>query len=45
MKQRAQGVYGNAERRTHAWRQLVNASGEARSDLWQMMEFSRCQRS
>jgi nitrate reductase (cytochrome) len=36
-----EGVYGNAERRTHAWRQLVNAPGEARSDLWQMMEFSK----
>ena len=36
-----EGVYGNAERRTHAWRQLVNAPGEARSDLWQMMELSK----
>ena len=36
-----EGVYGNAERRTHAWRQLVNAPGEARSDLWQLMEFSK----
>src|SRR5579872_6291214 len=36
-----EGVYGNAERRTHAWRQLVNAPGEARSDLWQMVEFSK----
>ena len=33
--------YGNAERRTHVWRQLVKAPGEARSDLWQMMEFSK----
>jgi nitrate reductase NapA len=29
-----EGAYGNAERRTHFWRQLVNAPGEARSDLW-----------
>ena len=36
-----EGAYGNAERRTHVWRQLVNAPGEARSDLWQMMEFSK----
>ena len=36
-----EGVYGNAERRTHVWRQLVHAPGEARSDLWQMMEFSK----
>lgn len=36
-----EGAYGNAERRTHVWHQLVEAKGEARSDLWQMMEFSK----
>ena len=36
-----EGAYGNAERRTHVWRQLVNAPGEARSDLWQLVEFSK----
>ncbi|UEM20791.1 periplasmic nitrate reductase subunit alpha [Skermanella mucosa] len=36
-----EGAYGNAERRTHFWHQLVPAPGEARSDLWQMMEFSK----
>jgi nitrate reductase NapA len=36
-----EGAYGNAERRTQFWRQLVDAPGEARSDLWQLMEFSR----
>ena len=36
-----EGCYGNAERRTHMWHQLVNAPGEARSDLWQLMEFSK----
>jgi nitrate reductase NapA len=36
-----EGAYGNAERRTHAWHQLVKAKGEARSDLWQLMEFSK----
>ncbi len=36
-----EGAYGNAERRTQFWRQLVNAPGEARSDLWQLMEFSK----
>ena len=36
-----EGAFGNAERRTQFWQQLVNAPGEARSDLWQMMEFSR----
>ena len=36
-----EGAYGNAERRTQMWHQLVDAPGEARSDLWQLMEFSR----
>ncbi|MBR0648607.1 nitrate reductase catalytic subunit NapA [Roseomonas terrae] len=36
-----EGSYGNAERRTHFWHQLVEAPGEARSDLWQLMEFSK----
>jgi nitrate reductase (cytochrome) len=36
-----EGGYGNAERRTHFWHQLVDAPGEARSDLWQIMEFSK----
>ncbi len=36
-----EGAYGNAERRTHVWHQLVDAPGEARSDLWQLAEFSK----
>ena len=36
-----EGAFGNAERRTQFWHQLVNAPGEARSDLWQIMEFSK----
>lgn len=36
-----EGGYGNAERRTQLWHQLVKAPGEARSDLWQVMEFSK----
>jgi nitrate reductase NapA len=36
-----EGAYGNAERRTHVWHQLVDAPGEARSDLWQLTEFSK----
>ena len=36
-----EGAYGNAERRTQFWRQQVKAPGEARSDLWQTMEFAR----
>jgi nitrate reductase NapA len=36
-----EGAYGNAERRTQFWHQQVNAPGEARSDLWQLVEFSK----
>src|SRR4029079_18517721 len=36
-----EGAYGNAERRTHFWHQLVTAPGESRSDLWQLVEFSK----
>jgi len=36
-----EGAYGNAERRTQFWHQLVNAPGEAKSDVWQLMEFSK----
>jgi nitrate reductase NapA len=36
-----EGAYGNAERRTQFWRQQVKAPGEARSDLWQIVEFSK----
>ena len=36
-----EGAYGNAERRTQFWRQQVAAPGEAKSDVWQVMEFSK----
>src|SRR6201993_3183356 len=36
-----EGAYGNAERRTQFWHQLVSAPGESRSDLWQGMGFSK----
>ena len=36
-----EGAYGNAERRSQFWRQQVKAPGEAKSDLWQIVEFSR----
>ena len=36
-----EGAYGNAERRTQFWYQQVEPQGEARSDLWQLMEFSK----
>ncbi len=35
------GLYGNSERRTQSWRQVVDPPGEARSDIWQMLEFSK----
>ncbi|MDO6686033.1 MULTISPECIES: nitrate reductase catalytic subunit NapA [unclassified Agarivorans] len=36
-----EGAYGNAERRTQFWHQQVSPPGEAKSDLWQMVEFSK----
>ncbi|WP_434339193.1 nitrate reductase catalytic subunit NapA [Motilimonas cestriensis] len=36
-----EGAYGNAERRTQFWHQQVEAPGGAKSDLWQLMEFSK----
>ncbi|MBY5947267.1 periplasmic nitrate reductase subunit alpha [Photobacterium rosenbergii] len=36
-----EGAYGNAERRTQAWYQQVETQGESKSDLWQIMEFSK----
>ncbi|EGR1752889.1 periplasmic nitrate reductase subunit alpha [Vibrio parahaemolyticus] len=36
-----EGAYGNAERRTQAWYQQVGTVGDAKSDLWQVMEFSK----
>ncbi|MDR0273836.1 MAG: nitrate reductase catalytic subunit NapA [Burkholderiaceae bacterium] len=36
-----EGAYGNAERRGQFWRQQVKAPGEAKSDLWQYVEFSK----
>jgi nitrate reductase NapA len=36
-----EGAYGNAERRTQFWHQMVDAPGESRSDLWQLVEFSK----
>lgn len=36
-----EGAFGNAERRTQFWRQQVAAPGQARSDLWQYIEFSK----
>lgn len=36
-----EGAYGNAERRTQFWHQMIDAPGESRSDLWQVVEFSK----
>ncbi|MBS3936231.1 MAG: molybdopterin-dependent oxidoreductase, partial [Sulfuritalea sp.] len=36
-----EGAFGNAERRGQFWRQQVKAPGESKSDLWQIMEFSK----
>ncbi len=36
-----EGAYGNAERRTQFWREQVAPPGEARSDVWQIVEFSK----
>ena len=36
-----EGAYGNAERRSQFWRQQVHAPGDAKSDLWQLVEFSK----
>jgi nitrate reductase NapA len=36
-----EGAYGNAERRTQFWRQQIKAPGESRSDMWQVVEFSK----
>ncbi|KXF80937.1 nitrate reductase catalytic subunit NapA [Enterovibrio coralii] len=36
-----EGAYGNAERRTQFWYQQVKAPGEAKSDLWQIVELSK----
>jgi len=36
-----EGAYGNAERRTQFWRQQVKPPGEAKSDVWQVVQFSK----
>jgi len=36
-----EGIYGNAERRTQHWHQMIDPPGESRSDMWQVVEFSK----
>jgi nitrate reductase NapA len=35
------GAYGNSERRTQVWRQQIAPPKDARSDLWQILEFAK----
>lgn len=36
-----EGFFGNAERRGQQWFKMVDPPGEARNDLWQLMELAR----
>jgi len=36
-----EGAFGNAERRTQFWKRMVDAPGDSRSDLWQLLEFAK----
>jgi nitrate reductase NapA len=36
-----EGVFGNSERRTQQWNQLVPPPGEAREDAWQIIEVAK----
>jgi len=36
-----EGVFGNTERRTQQWNQMVNAPGAAKEDAWQIMQVAQ----
>jgi len=36
-----EGVFGNSERRTQQWNQLVDPPGEAKEDAWQIVEVAK----
>jgi nitrate reductase NapA len=36
-----EGAFGNAERRTHFWNKMVDPPGQAKSDLWQLIDFAK----
>lgn len=36
-----EGMFGNSERRTQHWEKLVEPPGEAKSDVWQIVEVGR----
>ncbi|MBI2884352.1 MAG: molybdopterin-dependent oxidoreductase [Candidatus Methylomirabilis oxyfera] len=36
-----EGMFGNTERRTHHWFKMVDPPGEAKDDLWQIVELAK----
>ena len=36
-----EGMFGNSERRTQHWNQMIDPPGEAKEDAWQFMEVAR----
>jgi nitrate reductase NapA len=36
-----EGMYGNSERRTQHWAKMVNPPGQAKDDLWQIVELAK----
>ncbi len=36
-----EGIFGNSERRTQQWNQLIEPPGEAKEDAWQIMEVAK----
>ncbi len=36
-----EGVFGNSERRTQQWNQMIDPPGEAREDAWQVIEVAK----
>jgi nitrate reductase (cytochrome) len=36
-----EGMFGNTERRTQHWAKMVNPPGQARDDLWQIVELAK----
>lgn len=36
-----EGMFGNTERRTQHWKRMVAPPGEAKDDLWQIVEFAK----
>jgi nitrate reductase NapA len=36
-----EGAYGNAERRTHFWKKMIEPPGDSKSDLWQIVEVAK----